>query len=302
MQPMLHSAPVLPTQAELRRRKAKRRLDRMVADGVAPTRELMSLVLSALPMYGASADPFELWKPSGVSGFALDINPHFQITLDTSAGAPTVSAILNNTGSSDSFANSNTSLQPAYEANGWIGSYTRPSMLCDGLNDYLACTTSLASSLVGGSDTPFTLFLVGQHLTVASGDRVMVGMFNSASTADIWDLFAHTATSQYESLKRDHATLPASLFGGTPDTSKHIVDVIHSGTNLSVNVDGSNIISAAQNVGSMTVDRMVIGASYGNSLPANFGNYRLARLLGFTGALGSTDVDYVRSVLASAYF
>lgn len=302
MQPMLHNASALPTRAELKRRRARLLLDRMVADGATPTRELMSLVLSARPMYGASADPFEFWQPTTVSGFVLDIDAHFNVTIDSSTGTPCVATILNRTGASDSFANGNTSLQPVFEANGWVGSYTRPSMLSDGANDYLLCTTSMASTLVGGNDTAFSLFAVGQHLNVATTNRVIVNMCNSASTADIWDIFAAPGTSQYTSLKRDHAATAVSLSGGTPDTAKHCIDAIHSGTNLSVNVDGTNIISASQNVGSMTVDRMVLFATFGNSVPANFANYRLARLLAFTGALTSTDADYVRSVLTSMYF
>ncbi len=286
MQPAFHSRPVGSTRVERKRRSNRQLLDRMVADGVQPTRELMSMVLSARPMYGASADPFYLWQPLGVTGFVLDINLAFRKTIDTN----------------DSFTNSNQSLQPNWEPTGWVGtSYTRPSMLFDGLNDYLLCSTSMASTLVGGSDTPFTLFLVGQHLDVTTADRVMIGMFSTTSTSPVWDIYAHPATSQYGSLKKDNVPTSTVLLGGTPDTSKRVIDAIHSGTNLDVRVAGSSIISATQNVGALTVDCMALGASYANAAPGNWGNYRLARVIGFTGALGAPDRDYVYSVLSSMY-
>jgi hypothetical protein len=259
----------------------------------------MSMVLSALPLYMGGADPFELWQPTTVSGFVLDLNPHFHVTIDTSTGVPRVASILNNTGSADDFANANTSLQPDFESNGWVGTtFTRPSMLFNGTSHYLACSTSIGSTLVGGSDTAFTMFVVGQHLDV-SGTRAFVFMGRSSSTSPLWDFFANGGL--HKSLKRDDAASQVSVTGGTPDTGKHIFEFNHSGTTLAAFLDGTNIISAAQNVGSLTIDRMVLGATYANSVPANWANFRLARLLAFTGSLNSTDADYVRSVLTSMY-
>lgn len=259
----------------------------------------MSLVLSAMPMYAGGADPFELWQPTTVAGFVLDINPHFNTTVDTSGGTPKCESILNNTGAADEFANANASLQPDFEAIGWAGtSYTRPSLLFDGANDYLACTTSIGSDLVGGTDTPFTMFLVGQFLTI-TGTRAPVFMGRSSSTSPIWDFFVDAST--YKSLKRDDSVVGTSIPGGTPDTNQHVFEINQSGTNLAISVDGTNVISAAQNVGNLTIDRMTLGATFANSVPANWAHFRFARLLAFTGSLNSTDADYVRSVLTSMY-
>lgn len=246
--------------------------------------------------------PDDQWQPTSVTGFVLDLDPRFGVTLDSSLGSPHVAQITNRApgSASDAFANSNTSLQPAYEATGWIGPFARPSMLFDGVGHYLICTTSLASTLAGGSDTPFTLFLVAQNLTL-SGIRCFTGFFRSSSTAPLMDLF--TSGGLYRVNRRDDSATSQNVTGGTPDTSKHIFELIHTGTTTTVKVDGiAAINAAAQDVGAITFDRMAIGSTYANSSPGDWANMRLARLLGFTGALGTTDADYVRAQLTALYF
>lgn len=260
----------------------------------------MSLVLSARPLYGSAADPFEYWQPSA-SGLVLDLNPHFNVTLDNSLGTPHVAAITNRAPSmSDSFANANTSLQPSFEATGWVGtSYVRESMLFDGTAHYLRCATTLAQTLAGGIDNDFSLFLVAQNLDL-TGTRTFLGFFKSNATGPIWDVY--TESSLYKFNRRDDAASLVSVTGGTPNTSKHVLEMIFSGTALTFKVDGTTILNAvSQDVGDVTFDSLVLGATYTNGLPQNWGNVRIARLLGFTGALNSTDAADVRASLTAMY-
>lgn len=260
----------------------------------------MSMVLSALPLYMGGADPFELWQPTTVTGFVLDINPHFQLTQGTDGPRITATQIVNNAPSaSDAFANSNPSLQPTYDPSGWVStSYTRPSVLFNGVSEYFACTTSIGSTLVGGADTAFTMFVVGQHLSV-SGTRAFVFMGRSTSGSPLWDFYSDSGL--HKSLKRDDGATQVQVTGGTPDTNPHVFEFNHSGVALGAFIDGSSVINASQNVGTLTIDRMSLGATFAAAVPANFANFKLARLLGFTGSLNSTDADYVRSVLTSMY-
>ncbi len=244
----------------------------------------------------------DLWQPTSVPGFALDLNPSFDYTLDVITTI-TVSSILNHApGTGDAFINVSKSLQPLYEAAGWVCSTVRPSLLFDGLNDYLACSTGLAASFVGGNDTPWWAFSVGQNLDVTVSDRVIFGFFSSSDNLPLWDLFAHPATSQYQSLKRDDTGTQAAPLGGTPNTAKHILGVAHSGTQVDVDIGGASILSASQNVGTLTVNRMAIGGSYANSAPGNHSNYRLARFLAGTGAISVPNASYIRGTLTNLYF
>lgn len=260
----------------------------------------MTLVLSAMPMYAGGADPFELWQPTTVAGFVLDINPHFQVTPGSDGLRVTAESIINNVAAAtDDFANANPSLQPTYDPLGWTGTtYTRPSIEFNGSSEYLVCTSTIGSTLVGGTDTAFTMFVVGQYLDV-SGTRAPVFIGRSSSTSSFWDFYSDS--SLHKSLKRDASAVQVQVTGGTPDVDPHVFEFNHSGTNLAMNIDGANIISASQNVGSLTIDRMSLGSTFANAVPANYANFRLARLLAFTGSLNSTDADYVRSVLTSMY-
>ncbi len=241
------------------------------------------------------------WQPTSVAGFVLDLHPRAQFTLDVIT-TTTLQELKNNTGSGDSFINLSKSLQPLWEPNGWTNSgFVHPSFQCDGLNDYLACTTSLPATIAGGNDTAFTLFDVGQHVTLPAGNHASVFFGSTSSTSPLWDLYADMTANLRTSLKRDDTAAQVLVATSVPDTLKHVTEVNHTGTFLDVLIDGISAISAAQNVGTLTVDAMTIGATYANSVPANWANRRYARVLGFTGSLGAADASYVRGALMSMY-
>lgn len=263
----------------------------------------MSLILSATSLYDGGGDPFELWQPSTVSGFVLDINPHFKLTTGLDGARVTASQIVNNAPStSDAFANSNPSLQPTYEPNGWGGTFRRPSLLFDGIAYYLICTTSLASTLMGGLNTPFTLFMVGQFVSLSGGLTANCPLFmgSSSSVTPLWDFFAVSST--WKSNKRGDSGGIVGISGGTADTTKHLFDFVQSGTTVAGAVDTSSVLSGSQTTVAATVDRMALGATYANSSPSDWANFRLARLLGFTGALAGSDITAIRSQLTAMYF
>ena len=197
------------------------------------------------------------------------------------------------------FVNSNPSLQPAFDSSGWGGPLGRPSILFDGAAHYLHCGSSLPTTLAGGTDTAFSLFWVAQQVSTA-GIQNHLGFFRSTSTQPLEDFF--TSGGLYRSNRRDDAGTLVPVTGGTPDTSRHIFEAIYSGTAITFRIDGGLVFNnVAQDVGAITFDSMVLGCTYANGSPDNFANLRLARLLGFTGAIGTTDADHVRSILTAMY-
>jgi hypothetical protein len=248
---------------------------------------------------GAGAD--DSWQPTSVAGFALDIDPKRQLTTGLDGARVTTATVVNNAPSAtDPFTNANPSLQPTYEPLGWGGSYLRPSILFNGASYYLVCTSSLATTLAGGTDTPFSLFWVAEQITT-TGTQNHLGFFRTSNAQPIWDLF--TSAGAYTSLRRDNATVNVSVSGGTASTGRHIYEAIYSGTSLLFKIDGVTVINnVSQDVGVITFDAMVLGATYAAASPNNWANIRLGRVNGFTGALNSTDAGYVRSSLTAIHF
>jgi hypothetical protein len=247
--------------------------------------------------------PDELWQPTSVSGFALDLNPRFKVTTGLDGSRVTCTQIVNNCPSTtDTFANGNGSLQPTFEASGWGGNNARPSLLGDGVAYYLTCTTGLASSFAGGNDTPFSFFIAGQFVSLSGGGNANCPLFLGSSTDNLplWDFFAQSGA--WKSNKRGNSGSIAPVSGGTSDTAKHLWDFVQYGTTLDMGVDSTLVQTAAsQDVVSLTINRMALFGTYAAAVPANLANFRLARLLGFTGAISSADRSYVRSTLTSLY-
>lgn len=249
-------------------------------------------------MAGGVAD---LWQPLGIPGFILDLDPRFNLSTDSSSGFPRVSAFVNTVASrSDSFANSNDSLRPLFEPAGWVGARSHPSILFDGGNDYLLCSSSLAADLFGGNDTAFTIFLVGEFQSTA-GTQAPICASKLVGTQPFWDFYL-TSGPTYGANKRGDSGSLASVAGGTANTAKHIFECVQFGTSVDITVDGVSVASGAQDVPSMTADAVTLGATFVNSAPANWANIRIARAFGFVGALASPYRTTVRTTLQALYF
>lgn len=289
------------------RRMPNRRRAGTLAPGIADAmRRTMSMVPSAMPLLFGGGDPFEFWQPSAVSGFALDLNPRFQVTTGLDGARVTCVSIVNNkSGATDTFTNTG-SLRPTYEPTGWGGQWQRASLLGDGASYYLTCST-LASTLVGGTDTPFWLFLVGQFVALPSLGTAACPFFIGRSSAPnpLWD-FAVNSSGTFTVFKRgDSGGGGGSQTGGTPDTSKHVWSFNNTATpTVATQQDGSAVaaLSGALSAGSaLTVDRIVLFSTYAAGLPNNWANFRLARLIAGTGSLATQDITDITAVLRAMY-
>lgn len=253
-----------------------------------------------------------LWQPTTVSGFNLDADPKHQLTTGLDGARVTCATLVNNApGATDPFSNGNPSLQPTYEPVGWGGSYVAPSVLFNGSAYYLTCSTGLATALVGGTDTPFWLFIVGQFVALPTLGTAACPIFigRSVSNNPLWDVSINAAGT-YTIFKRpDTGGAGGSQAGGTPDTSRHIFSYDNAATpTVDFKQDGAAGFSGALSAGgTLTVDRIALGATYGNSSPGNWANFRLGRALAGTGiagtrAISAPDFSYVMSGLNTFYF
>jgi hypothetical protein len=85
--------------------------------------------------------------------------------------------------------------------------------------------------------------------------------------------------------------------GGTPDTSKHVIAVTHSGTSTTIYVEGAAVATGAQDVGNLTLDRVEIGANAGTV----YANMRVTRAVFFGAALSPDEVTSASGALAARY-
>lgn len=166
--------------------------------------------------------------------------------------------------------------QPAFEAAGFNG---RPSVLFDGTNDVMTCSSSLAATLPGGTDTPFSLYIEGQFVTTSSATPVMWSGGRSSAANPTIDLFYNNTGTVWTVNKRDDAGTLVSVTGGTRDTNRHLFEIHHTGIAVTLVVDGVDIFTdSAQNVGAMTLDRLGLGALVINTVTL-FCNCRIAELV-----------------------
>jgi hypothetical protein len=200
---------------------------------------------------------------------------------------------------------------PAREATGWTAATSGlvfPSIRFDSTNDQLSCTNTvggiaLANRLIGGTDQPGTIILVGQLVTWPGTDPVAssiiaftkVGLgvgdqrfsFAARVTEDAWRVF-----------KQDDAAASAFQHSvATPDTAPHVLAIRHSGTSVRLRVDATEVINGAHNVGQITVDRVELSATYNT----NNGYMRLVRAIFFSTELSDSDMDAAVAGLTALY-
>lgn len=220
------------------------------------------------------------------------------ISADFVTQSGTVSAFADQSGNSHNFAQGTASLQPAYEATGWVDG--TPSALFDGSNDYVSCATSLATDLIGGADTPFTVFFVAASLTLTAGVALFSIGRSSSDSPFFW--FNLNTSNRLQLQKRaDDNTIASPLTAiNTWDTSAHVYEIVHSGTNGKLRIDGTGVIDAALDVNTLTVDRVAIGGILRTTFTFP-SHQRFKRMLCYTGALSDGDATSVRDALATEH-
>lgn len=177
--------------------------------------------------------------------------------------------------------------QPTVEPSGING---RRSILFDGVDDYLSGAASVASAL-NGNDTPFSLYLVLQFVTVPAAQR-SVFTVSQAGSGSVYDYTGHTAAGALASLRQagDAQTAPPATGAFSPSTT-YVVRKLFAGQTTTAKVNTTTVISAgAQDNATMgtSLDTVTFGAAVLASVPTQFTNVRLADAL-ITVPLSASD-------------
>lgn len=161
--------------------------------------------------------------------------------------------------------------QPWLNPTGWGGVETAGQF--NGTNQWMQVDAMAAQ--FSGTDLPvFALCVVEE---ASSGqDAAFWHIGNSTTTNPRIDLFDNGA-GFYRSIKRDDAGVPATnVTTLATDANRHVVAVMHTGTTVTIWVDGvvTSVNAAASNVGLTTVDQVTLAAfraiGTSNRLAANF--------------------------------
>jgi hypothetical protein len=158
----------------------------------------------------------------------------------------------------------------------------------DGIGDVLQCSTSLAATLVGGTDNNFTAMMVVRVNSVSpsSGLGTLLHCGNSSNNRLVHLGFTNTPT--WRVTKTDDAPSSVNVSGGTPTVGIHIVTFVHTGTTTQIFVEGTSVVGpTAQDLGALTgINNVTIGKSFLSGAKGNPGAFTA-----FEYALWTTDLS-----------
>ncbi len=184
----------------------------------------------------------------------------------------------------------------------------RPTIRGDGTARNLRTTTAtLASAMMNGIRTPFTAIFVARFngpLTADGNTYPLFSLCGGSTFSQAVFYFASTNGNWTSGKRGDTGGTTIVNPGVASDNNPHVFEVMQSGTNLTVAIDGSTVISAAQNVAAtcslqffepLAIETQGIPP---NNLfsDADYGDHAL-----YTGVLGSTARAYVRQNFKLAY-
>lgn len=287
-------------------------LRRFALEAVAPSpldsevRRAMSLL--AGQGAGVPAGSVSMIAPESVAGRVLNLDAATNVTLTSG----NVSA-WGNTLAADSFTDGGLSARRlTLETDSWHPGTGIPSIRSDGTSGrYLECTTSLVTSLFGGTDNTYTLAIVGQYLAVPTNYHILMAASNSASINQFldWGKDTQTGTEYWRVGRVDDANANGTQVVGTPDTGRHVFLYVFYGTTLDFYVDGDEQLrngTHAHDVGAITLDRLTILARSRGVTPTIQGesDARIVRVDAWSGAVTATEAKglsaYYRSKLRVA--
>jgi hypothetical protein len=172
------------------------------------------------------------------------------------------------------------------------------AVLFGGLEGYFVSETGMTP--FQGSDLPHTLFAVIEIDSLAA-TATYVSMDRTTSGNGRQHLYV-LATPTWATRKIANAlTDSGAITGGTPATgTPYLVTWVHTGTAVTVRVNGADVISAAtSNVATFSPDRFTIGARKNLTVKAEQFPGKIGEIALYEGALGGTDIDDAEAKLAA---
>ena len=153
------------------------------------------------------------------------------------------------------------------------------------------------STALSGNDTPFYYISAYKNIEPTSDDYLWACSDNSTFTHFVGHRFS---SSEYVSVRQGGDTA-TSRSGGTTDSSSHIVEMDFTGTNITIRVDGTEIVNTAQDHATVTTVRAVLFGLWYNSNIILHTNVEIARHSIFTTRPSAGDQTVLRNHFSSLY-
>ena len=185
--------------------------------------------------------------------------------------------------------------QPVFRAAGING---HPAIQFTAANTQWLNVDTLAASF-SGTNLPATIVTALQLANTTA--ECVLGIANSGSNSRLQS-YVSTAVNGWRSLRSGDTGTNATITGGTPDTSPHIVEWVSTGTTMQIFVDGVSVAGpSAQSVNAMTVNVAEIGAINIAGVMQLFLSALIGDLYVYSLALGATDRATIRRHLGAKY-
>lgn len=172
----------------------------------------------------------------------------------------------------------------------------RTGMYFDGIDDFMLCSDSLANTIIGGSDKPFTI--IGVAAVIAPVVGIIVGFNNSVGTG-FFD-YGGQAGVPFCNKKGDTDSVHSAT-GGSLSTAPHLNRLVQSGVNAQCSIDTVSQFNSAQDATTLTSDIVSVGATYINSVPSNRGEMILGDLLIYNRILTTPELAELEPMLMTYY-
>ncbi len=210
----------------------------------------------------------------------------------------TITGIKNNILDSE---NSTTIVRPYI---GIINGY--PSLRGDGISKRIHTNTNaLSTALIGGNDTAFTLIFIAQCRNISpSAFSPVISLCDGSAGNSGFFAFGVETSGEWNVKKRGDSAGTIQTTSGTADTNPHIFEIIHTGTAVSLLIDGSIIINSfIQDVPTVTARFiMLLGSSVPGLPPTEFyGDWDIGEVLCYSGVLNTDARTYNRQYLKNRY-
>lgn len=185
----------------------------------------------------------------------------------------------------------------------------RPSLRFDGVGRRFSSPNgTIAADLIAGEDTPFTILFVGQYrgsLTPAEFAPALSLCKGSAGDPGFFQ-FGVTTGGAWLCGKRGDTGGTDNDSAGTADNDPHVFEIFHTGTAVSLLIDGATVINAAaQNVSTIAAGVvmavMLGGSSLAGTPPEFYGDWDMGDVCCYAALRSAIERGYVRQNLKNAW-
>ena len=230
----------------------------------------------------------------------LDLDARY-VTL---SGSDVTTWLNNVAGQAHNFTDGGVSTRrPLWVNNGWAPG--QPCVRFDGSTDFLLCTTSLANSMIGGTDNNCCIISVVRFLSSTGAAQAIWCFSRSVTDADplMYGQYVNATGAHSMTLRDDAGTVVgvagSQVFGLN---AKRTYGINKHGTTTSVKLNSVYDPSGGStDVGLLTVDQAVVGSRRFLTTADLFANVEIARICGWTRDLTVSEFDTAVAALTALY-